>query len=629
MWNRVALSSIGDAVLVTNREGRVAFMNPVAQAVTGWDDQGLGKKLPEIFRLADEVTRQPIENLYSRVMRDGQCGEMTNHSVLIKKDGTEVPIETNGTQIQDGSGNVDGIVLVFRDISEQRRLLADLTDSEVRYRRLFETAQDAILILDAEAGRIVDANPFLTNLLGYTREELLGKKLWEIGLFKDIETNQNAFRELQEKRYIRYEDLPLRTKDGRSIDVEFVSNVYSVGNEQVIQCNIRDITARKRAEHALMESYRRKDEFIATLAHELRNPLAPINNAVELMGTTNCSAEQVNTMRGIISRQVKHMIRLIEDLMDASRISRGKLELRTLRVELSTVISTAVEATRDLMEKTGQQLTVSQPDEPVILEADPTRLSQVLINLLNNASKFSPPAARIWLTSEKTDDEVLVRVRDQGIGIADGEESRIFDMFAQVAHSPQQPSNGLGIGLTLVKKLVELHGGTVEVHSEGLGFGSEFMIHLPLLVESPPLDATIFPDEDRPPASAYRILVVDDFEDSADLFAQMLGRMGHQVLIAHSGQAALEQVSLLQPDVLFSDIAMPSMSGYELAERLRRQPEIKDLILIALTGFGQPQDREKALQAGFDYHLVKPAQFDTLHALFDTIASRRPQCSLP
>jgi CheY-like chemotaxis protein len=194
-------------------------------------------------------------------------------------------------------------------------------------------------------------------------------------------------------------------------------------------------------------------------------------------------------------------------------------------------------------------------------------------------------------------------------------------MFAQIRHSSRQPSSGLGIGLTLVKKLVELHGGTIEVRSEGLGLGSEFIIHLPLLVETPPLETPILSDDDRPPDSAFRILVVDDFEDSADIFAQMLGRMGHQVSIAHNGQEALEQVSIHQPDVLISDIAMPGMNGYELARQLRRRPELKDLILIALTGFGQPQDRERALQAGFDYHLVKPAQFDTLHALFTSISA--------
>ncbi|HEX2997483.1 MAG TPA: PAS domain S-box protein [Anaerolineales bacterium] len=518
MWSQIALSNVGDAVIVTNSKGQIEFMNPASKTVTGWDEKCFGKELSDVLCLVDEFTHQPIENPYSRVMRDGWFGEVINHSILIKKDGTEIPIEANGTQIRDESGKFDGIVFVFRDISERRRMLSALTDSEIRYRRLFETAQDAILILEASAGCIIDANPFLTNLLGYTREELLGKELWEIGLFKDIATNRTAFDELQEKEYIRYENLPLLSKDGRSIEVEFVSNVYDMGTEKVIQCNIRDITARRRAEKALKESYQHKDEFIATLAHELRNPLAPISNAVELMRMMEFDSERVKKLRGIIIRQVKHMTRLIEDLIDISRLNRDKLELHTQRVELNDVISAAVETVRGLIEQKGQHLTVSQPDDPVTLKADPTRLAQVLMNLLNNASKYSPPTARIWLTVEKTENEVLVRVRDQGIGIAEPEQLRIFEMFAQISHSPKQQNSGLGIGLTLVKKIVELHGGMIAVHSDGPKHGSEFIIHLPLLVESPPYIVPVWSVKEQSWTFTGRIRGREDTEDCADIF---------------------------------------------------------------------------------------------------------------
>lgn len=395
-----------------------------------------------------------------------------------------------------------------------------------------------------------------------------------------------------------------------------------VESENVMQGTSLNITTPRQSKTALKGYPPCKDEFIATLAHELRNPLAPISNAVELLGMPDCSTERVTMLTSIISRQVKHMTRLIEDLLDVSCVGRDRLELRILPIFLNTVVDTAVATTRGLFEIIGQQLTVSQPDESLMLKADPTRLVQALVHLLNNASKFSPPSAHIWLTIEKMDDEVLVRVRDQGLGIAPSEQARIFDTFTQIVQSLDHPRSGLGIGLTLTKMIVEMHGGTVKVHSEGPGCGSEFIIRLPLLIEPSPFEVPILMDDDQPPTFAYRILVAEDVQDSADLFAQMLRRMGHQVFIALTGPAAFEQASIHQPNVIFSDIAMPGLSGYELAERLRRQPLFKELILIALTGLGQPEDRENALRAGFDYYLVKPAQLDALHALFASIASR-------
>lgn len=359
-----------------------------------------------------------------------------------------------------------------------------LEASEVRYRRLFETAQDAILILDGDTGKIMDANPFLMNLLGYSADELLGKELWEIGLFQDIDASRTAFLQLQEKGYIRYEDLPLETKDGRRAYVEFVSNVYRVGDEQVIQCNIRDISDRKRAEEALRQADHRKDEFLAMLAHELRNPLGAIRNAVQVMQLQGTDDPDVKWAREVVERQVLQLTRLVDDLLDVSRFSRGKITLQMGPVDLATVVARAVEISQPLIDARNHSLEISLPAQAVRVHGDPTRLAQVVTNLLNNAAKYTEPGGRIDLTMESRDGEAVLRVRDTGVGIAADLLSPIFEMFTQVHGSIDRSQGGLGIGLTLVRKLVEMHAGRVVALSEGPGHGSEFLVHLPLLQEA-------------------------------------------------------------------------------------------------------------------------------------------------
>ena len=321
---------------------------------------------------------------------------------------------------------------------------------------------------------------------------MLDKELWEIGLFKDREASKAAVRELQEKHYIRCEDLPLETKTGRRIDVEFVGNVYTEDHQPVIQCNIRDITKRKGLEHELRryaadlsQADRLKNEFLAMLAHELRNPLAPIRNAVQIMRLTGGNGEAVASASEMMERQVGQLVRLVDDLLDVSRISRGKIELRRERVEVASVVHHAVEAARSLVQCMEHDLTVTMPPKPIYLNADPTRLAQVVGNLLNNACKFTDKGGRISLTVEREGGQAVIRVRDSGIGIAAEQLLRIFDMFMQVDTSLERPVSGLGIGLTLVKNLVEMHDGTVEVHSDGIGKGSEFAVRLPIMVETP------------------------------------------------------------------------------------------------------------------------------------------------
>ncbi len=492
--------------------------------------------------------------------------------------------------------------------TDGRQAARTLEASEVRYRRLFETAQDGILILDGDSGRIVDSNPFLGALLGYSADELLGKELWEIGLFQDIEANRAGFRQLQEEGYARYEDLPLETKAGRRASVEFVSNVYREESRQVIQCNIRDIGDRKRAEDAVRAADRRRDEYLVMLAHELRNPLAPLRNAVEVMRLKGAGDPDVQQARGLVERQVNLLTRLVDDLMDVSRIRLGKINLRTEPVNLAGVVALAVEISRPLIDAGGHHLEVSLPGRPLWVAGDPTRLAQVLSNLLNNAAKYTGTGGSLTLTAEPSGGEAVLRVRDTGVGIAPDMLSRVFEMFTQVQGSVGRSAGGLGIGLTLVRSLVEMHGGSVEACSEGLGCGSEFVVRLPLLEEAvPPAAADVerqWPREGPP----WSVLVVDDNRDAADSLADLLRLAGHEVCVAYDGPAALDLARVRPPDVVLMDIGMPGMDGLEVARRLRQELGLMQTLLVALTGCAGDSDRLRSQEAGFNAHLVKPAQ---------------------
>jgi PAS domain S-box-containing protein len=515
-----------------------------------------------------------------------------------------------------GEGDHRGMILLaIEDITERKRAAQAVATSEMRYRRLFETAQDAILILDRDTGKIIDSNPFLSDLLGYSPDELRGKELWKIGLFRDIEANQAAFRQLQEKGYIRYEDLPLATKDGRLAYVEFVSNVYPVEDRQVIQCNIRDISDRKRAEDALREADCRKDEFLAMLAHELRNPLAPIRNAAQVMRLKATDDQDVQWAAGVVERQVQQLTRLVDDLLDISRISRGKINLQMGPVDLAAVVARAVEISRPLIDARKHSLEVSLPERAVRVEGDLVRLAQALSNLLNNAAKYTEEHGRIELTVEPSGGEAVLRVRDTGIGIAADMLPRIFEMFTQVPGSVSRSEGGLGIGLTLVRSLVEMHRGSVAAHSQGHGHGSEFVVRLPLLCEAAPPTAAEAEQQTPHKVPAWSVLIVDDNRDAADSLALLLHVAGQEVRTAYDGPAALDLARARPPDVVLLDIGMPGMDGLEVARRLRQDLGLKQVLLVALTGYGQEEDRRRSHEAGFDAHLVKPADVRALERL--------------
>lgn len=374
----------------------------------------------------------------------------------------------------------------------------------------------------------------------------------------------------------------------------------------------------KRAEAALQEADRRKDEFLAILAHELRNPLAPLRNALSLMKLVGNDPQALEQTRGIMERQLRQMVRLIDDLMDVSRISRGKIELRKERLELAAVIKDALETTRPLIEESGHELALTYPPEPLFLHADPTRLAQVFSNLLNNAAKYTGRGGHIRLTVEREENDVLVKVRDTGIGIPADMIHRIFEMFTQVDRSLERPLGGLGIGLSLVRSLVELHGGSVEARSDGPGQGSELIVRLP--VDPPARQAQpAREDGDHVAPARHRILVVDDNKDAADSLAMLLALQGSEVRTAYDGLEAVEAAAAFEPDVILSDIGMPRMDGYEAAQQIRQQCRGRKVVLVAMTGWGQEEDRRRSIEAGFDLHLVKPVDLAELERLLGSL----------
>jgi signal transduction histidine kinase/ActR/RegA family two-component response regulator len=377
---------------------------------------------------------------------------------------------------------------------------------------------------------------------------------------------------------------------------------------------------------ALREADRQKDEFLATLSHELRNPLAPIRNALHVLRLAGGDEQTRARVIDTLERQTGNVIRLVDDLLELSRINQGRIELRKERIRLSAVVRSALESSAPIVEAAGHELVVADPPEPILLNADPVRLTQVIANLLNNAAKYTEPGGRIVLSATAYDSEAVISVRDTGIGIPADMLTRIFDMFVQVDPSRERSRQGLGIGLTLVKRLVELHGGSIEARSEGPGKGSEFIVRLPAFADQRTVksDATTKPAAERRKSdlTRFRILVVDDHHDAGDSLATLLRLLGHQVRVAYDGQSGLEAARVFRPQVALLDIGMPGMDGIELGTRLRQEPEFEHLLMIALTGYGRDEDRQRSSDAGFNAHLVKPVDVATLNSLLAQHAAR-------
>jgi PAS domain S-box-containing protein len=616
---RVTLASIGDGVISTDADGRVTFLNGVAEELTGWPQtEAAGRPLDDVFKIVNEYTRDPADNPALRALREGHVVELVNDTLLIARDGTERPISDSAAPIRDAAGATLGAVLVFRDVTEEKHAFA----TRARLAAIVESSDDAIVSKTLD-GVILSWNAGAERLFGYTPEEAVGKSIRLIIPPERHDEEQEVLARIRRGERVEHFDTVRVTKSGRRLDISLTVSPVRDGSGRIIGASKvgRDVTDRKRAEEALREADRRKDEFIALLAHELRNPLAPLRNGLQVLRMAAGDLHAVAQARTMMDRQLGHMVRLIDDLLDISRINQNKMELRRSRVLLADVISSAVETARPLIDAAGQELTVALPPEPVFLDADLTRLAQVFSNLLTNSAKYTERGGRIWLSAELQEGDVVVAVRDTGIGIPADALSSIFDMFSQVGRTIERSTGGLGIGLALVRGLVEMHDGVVVAASDGPGKGSTFTVKLPVLAG--PLAAAPGGETRAAAGPRRRYLVVDDNRDSAASMVMMLKLLGNDVRAAHDGVEAVEVADGFRPDVVLMDVGMPKLDGYQATRRIRERPWGQNILIIALTGWGQTDDRARSQEAGCDGHLVKPVSLPDLQKMIAELTLRQ------
>ena len=733
---KTTLGSIGDGVIVTDKQARVVSLNAVAERLTGWSSEAAaGRDLDEIFQIVNEESRQPVDNPARRALREGAIIGLANHTILIGRDGAEWPIDDSAAPVRGTDGQVAGSVLVFRDVSDRRRTEQTLRASEEELSDFFENASVGLHWIDAD-GRILRANRTELEMLGYAADEYVGHPVtefhadrpvvdelldrlargetvrdyaarlrcrngsirhvlissnarWERGRFAHsrcvvldvtdrhradevrgllaavVESTEDAVitkslegdilswnagaramlgydaeqvvgrqvnviipesrraeeleileRIKEAKRVAPFETQRI-ARDGRIIDVSLTVSPIRGEHGHIIGASsiARDIGQRKALERSLRDSDRRKDEFLAVLAHELRNPLAPIRSGVAALRLALPEDQTLRHVGGIIERQVGQMSRLLDDLLDVSRITHNKLELRTEALTLQAVIDSALETSRPLVEAAGQTITVTAPPAPVPIIADPMRMAQVFANLISNASKYSHAGAAIRIAVTPLAREVAITVSDDGIGIAAEALPTIFDVFSQTSQARTHSQGGVGIGLSLVKGLVDLHGGRVSARSPGLDQGSTFEVRLPI-ARVAGRDAT--PGHEpiaAAPPLGRRVVIADDNRDGADSLTMVVRAFGCEVRTAYDGAAAVHHAAAFRPHIVFLDIGMPGMDGLEAARRIRALPEGDALRLVALTGWGQERDRQLTSEAGFDAHVVKPADPFALRTL--------------
>ena len=613
------LASITDAFVTLDKEWRFTFLNQRAQEIV------FPLQEPGAILLGRNLW-QDFPDLVGTIIEEN-CRRCMDEQVTVSFELYYPPLD--GWYEVRAYPAKDGLSVYSQDISERKRTERALSESDERYRAATAAVSDLIWTNNAD-GLMQGEQRGWGDFTGQSRDEYQGYG-WSKAVHPDDAqpTIDEWNRAVAEKRVFVFEHR-VRRRDGqwRLCSIRAVPILTAEGTVREWVGVHTDITERKRDEERLRqlaaelsEAHHRKDEFLATLAHELRNPLAPIRTGLQLMklaGPQN--AEKVHSM---MDRQVTQLVRLIDDLMDVTRISLGKFELRKERVQLADVLNSALETSRPLIERMGHQLTITLPKQSLIVDADMTRLAQVFLNLLNNAAKYSDPGGHIHMNVERQGSEAVVTVKDTGIGIAADQLPRIFEMFTQLDHSLEKSQGGLGIGLTLVKTLVEMHGGRVEARSEGPGKGSEFVMRLPVAVEaSRPQDSGN--EAEQHVKSSHRILVVDDNRDGADSLSEVLRIMGNDTRTAYDGQEGVDVAGEFQPDVLLLDIGLPKLNGYEVCRRIRKQSWGKNIVLIAVTGWGQDDDRRRSKEAGFDHHLVKPVDPQALMKLLAGLDGDKP-----
>ena len=645
------VTTMGEGLFVSDPAGNVLFMNPAALTLHQYSSLEEIKqhfsRFPELFDAISEtggvigLQEWPL----ARVLR-GETFRGYELQIRRKDTGASFYGSYSGAAVHDESGAIALAVVTITDITARRRTEAALKQSEQRYRAFVANSSEGIwryeldepldLSLPAEAQldhlyrhvRLAELNDAMARMYGYEQADALLDAPLALMLPPDNPAARAYLLSIIEIGYA-FSDVESAER-GRDGSIRYFDNsmVPVVQNGKLLRAwgVQRDITERKLAEEALRDADRRKDTFLATLAHELRNPLAPIRNGLQILskraGGKDEIVQQTLTM---MQRQMSHLVRLVDDLLDVSRITRGKLQLKLQRVSVTKLVASAVDASHSLLASAGIELENNSSQTDLLVDGDPDRLIQVISNLLSNAAKFTTCGGRINLEVIRQGQHVLIQVSDSGIGIPAHELERIFEPFTQVDAKQAPTQGGLGIGLSLVRDLVHMHGGTVAAQSDGVGMGSTFIVRLPLAGSSEAHQATATPAPTRPMEHAHsrRILVVDDSPDAAQSLAMLLEIDGHEVQTASNGVEAIEQTATFKPDVIFMDVGMPVLDGMEAARRIRHSKLGSTISIVALTGWGQESDRDRTREAGMDHHLVKPVSADDLREVLRSMTARR------
>ncbi|HEY6066306.1 MAG TPA: PAS domain S-box protein [Thermoanaerobaculia bacterium] len=609
------VSSVADyAIVLLDGAGNVTTWNDGAERIHGYTSAEIVGRNSSLFYTPEAVARGNPESELGFARETGRFAE---EAWRVRKDGSRYWADVLLTAVRTAEGGSRGFIQITRDLTDQRSHEAALRESEERFRLLVEGVQEyAIFMLDP-GGHIASWNRGAEMIKGYKATEIIGSHFSRFYPPEAILQGKPAWELEMATRYGSVEEEGWRVrKDGSRFWANVVITALRDRNGRLrgFAKVTRDMTERRRVEE-LEQADRQKDEFLALLAHELRNPLAPIRTALDVLRRRDAPAQTLGQAGQIAERQLRNMARLLDDLLDVSRIREGTVELRKEKVDVAKLIRASADAARPFMDERSHEFVVEDPGPGIWVEGDHVRLEQVIGNLLNNAAKYTDPGGEIRLSAQKTDGDVVIRVKDTGIGIEAMMLSRVFDLFVQAERRTELSAGGIGIGLSLVKKLAELHGGRVEAFSAGVGRGSEFIVRLPAAAAPEASDRRETDFTSGGSVRGLRVLLVDDNADSADGLAMLLELQGHETRVAYDGESALETAKSFRPHVALLDIGMPLMDGYELARRLRATPETKDVLLVAMTGWGQEEDHRKSREAGFAHHLVKPFEPSALEKL--------------